>query len=160
METLYRYANSLATSIKKAENAYLKASEYIDFIKQYGNYPADLVVELQAIVDSATTRYGEVMQTAIDVKAVADGAYEKVKDIDGLEVAPYEVVLNIATPPKAEDKDEDTKSKYASDNNMIAVVTYENGKTFILNFNNYSVTTEYNGVTYTISAYGYVVFTK
>lgn len=160
MDSLYRYANSAATSIKKAENAYLKAVEYIEFIKAYGEYPAELVAELQAIVDSATARYNEVMATAESVKATAEGAYEKVKDVEGLEVVPYEVVLNIVETPKVEEKEEEVKSKYASDNNMIAVVTYENGKTFILNFNNYSVTTEYNGVIYTISAYGYVVFTK
>ena len=160
MELLYRYANSIATSVYKAENAYLKAVEYIEFIKEHGNYPAELVAELQAIVDTATAKYNEVVATGESVKLTAEGAYEKVKDIEGLAVEPYTVVLNIAAPPVADDKGDDTKSKYASDDNMIAVVTYENGKTFILNFNNYSVTTEYNGVTYTISEYGYVVFTK
>ena len=160
MDTLYRYANSIATSIYKAETAYLKADSYIKFINEHGNYPAELVEELQKIVDSATARYNEVMALAESVKLKAEGAYEKVKDIEGLDVVPYEVTLNIAKPPKVDVEDSNTKSKYASDDNMIAVVTYENGKTFILNFNNYGVTTEYNGVTYTISAYGYVVFTN
>ena len=56
------------------------------------------------------------------------------------------------------------KSKYSVDNNVVAVtygdyadavaVAY---KTLLLNFNDYTVQTTYNGVTYTIGAYDYVV---
>ena len=64
---------------------------------------------------------------------------------------------------KEEEEEEivvDNSAKYSIDN-KIACVTYgeENTpyKTFILNFNDYAVQTTYNGVTYTIEAYGYVV---
>ncbi len=55
------------------------------------------------------------------------------------------------------------KDKYAVDNNVVAV-TYgsEMGtayKTLLLNFNDYAIKTTYNGVNYTIEAYGYVVIT-
>ena len=53
------------------------------------------------------------------------------------------------------------KSKYAVDNNVVAV-TYGDSKdapykTLLLNFNDYTIQTVYNGVTYTIAAYDYVV---
>ncbi len=53
------------------------------------------------------------------------------------------------------------KSKYAVDNNVVAVSYGESKtdvyKTLLLNFNDYTIQTTYNGVTYTIAAYGYVV---
>lgn len=55
------------------------------------------------------------------------------------------------------------KDKYSVDNNVVAV-TYgaEMGdayKTLLLNFNDYAVKTTFNGINYTIEAYGYVVIT-
>ena len=64
------------------------------------------------------------------------------------------------------DEEEDETSRYLSDDGRIVSVTYgtKNAdgsysayKTFILNYNNFSVNVEYSDVTYTIPAYGYVV---
>ena len=64
------------------------------------------------------------------------------------------------------DEEEDEASRYLSDDGRIVSVTYgtKNAdgsysayKTFILNYNNFSVNVEYGDVTYTIPAYGYVV---
>ncbi|MBO7342219.1 MAG: hypothetical protein J6U87_06015 [Clostridia bacterium] len=56
------------------------------------------------------------------------------------------------------------KSKYAVDNNVVAVSYGESKndvyKTLLLNFNDYTIQTTYNGVTYTIEAYGYVVIMR
>jgi hypothetical protein len=51
-------------------------------------------------------------------------------------------------------------NKYAVDSGVVLVTYGEQGtpyKSFILNFNDYAVRTEYNGVLYNISAYGYAV---
>ena len=48
-------------------------------------------------------------------------------------------------------------TKYTSDDNQIVLVTYENGKAFILNYNNFAITTVVDGETYTVDGYGYVV---
>lgn len=52
-------------------------------------------------------------------------------------------------------------NKYAVDNNVVAVTYGESAadlyKTLLLNFNDYTIQTVYNGVVYTIEAYGYVV---
>ncbi len=62
--------------------------------------------------------------------------------------------------------EEEEASRYLSDDGRIVSVTYgtKNAdgsysayKTFILNYNNFSVNVEYEDVTYTIPAYGYVV---
>ena len=55
---------------------------------------------------------------------------------------------------------ENVFDKYAIDNNIVLVTYGENGQAFksiILNFNDYTVKTSLNGVTYTIEEYGYVV---
>ncbi len=64
-----------------------------------------------------------------------------------------------------EEEEEESASRYLSDDGRIVSVTYgsqnDDGtytkyKTFVLNYNNFSVNVEYEGVTYTIPAYGYV----
>ena len=51
--------------------------------------------------------------------------------------------------------------KYAVDNNVVAVTYGDNAttlyKTLLLNFNDYTIQTVFNGTVYTIEAYGYVV---
>lgn len=48
-------------------------------------------------------------------------------------------------------------TKYTSDDNSIVLVTYESGKRFILNYNNFDITTVVDGKTYTVGNYGYAV---
>ena len=68
-----------------------------------------------------------------------------------------------------EEKDEGYNyTKYTNDNGNIVAVTYggKNGvdgdpyRTFILNYNYFSVTVEFEGVSYTIPAFGYVVIDR
>ena len=69
----------------------------------------------------------------------------------------------------SQDKDDEDQqeaaNKYVSDDGRIVAVTYgtpdvdgsyDAYKTFILNYNNFSVSVVYEGITYTIPAYGYV----
>ena len=48
------------------------------------------------------------------------------------------------------------RTKYTTDEGKIAVVTYSNGVKFVLNFNSFDVTVEYDGETYTIDSLGFV----
>ena len=52
---------------------------------------------------------------------------------------------------------ERNEQKYVSDDNMIVYETFENGKTFLLNFNDFRVVVELDGKFYTVEAYGYIV---
>lgn len=66
-----------------------------------------------------------------------------------------------------DDVDDEEDSKYITNDGRIVAVTYgskngssyTNDKTFLLNYNNFSVSVRYDDVTYTIPAYGYVVVT-
>lgn len=53
--------------------------------------------------------------------------------------------------------DEYQYTKYTSDDNQIVLVTYDNGTSFILNYNDFAITTVVDGTTYTVDGYGYVV---
>jgi len=75
-------------------------------------------------------------------------------------------VMNSTFSSVVGEEEEEETSRYLSDDGRIVSVTYgtKNAdgsysayKTFILNYNNFSVNVEYNDVTYTIPAYGYVV---
>ncbi len=64
------------------------------------------------------------------------------------------------------EEEEEEASRYLSDDGRIVSVTYGDKnadgsysayKSFILNYNNFSVSVVYEGVTYTIPAYGYVI---
>ena len=74
--------------------------------------------------------------------------------VDGVEK--YEYV--------ADDKNTNTNTntntddaRYKSDDDRIVYVEYSNGVAFLLNFNNYTVRTTFNGKVYTIQAYDYLV---
>ena len=76
----------------------------------------------------------------------------------------YEQATKKLTPPDVPPeapKLEIEYDKYAIDNSIVRVTYGQNMgeayKTLILNFNDYAVQTVYNGVTYTIEGYGYVV---
>ena len=69
-------------------------------------------------------------------------------------VADEEVVEEIATRPEL------NTDKYISDSNMIVLETFDNGKTLLLNFNDYRVVVELGTSVYTLDAYGYAVVKK
>ncbi len=57
-------------------------------------------------------------------------------------------------------KAEISLDKYISNDNMIVYEVYENGTAFLLNFNDFRVVVNLDGVTYTLDAYGYVVLNR
>ena len=100
----------------------------------------------------------------------ADGYYDPANsagsaiDVEALYLAkqPVEDTPN-TNAPVAPSKKEEVKEdvKYAVDNNVVAVTYGDNAttlyKTLLLNFNDYTIQTVFNGTVYTIEAYGYVV---
>ena len=53
--------------------------------------------------------------------------------------------------------EEEEVNKYACDDGRIVRVEYEGGKSFILNYNNFEIKVEYDGVTYTVDALDFAV---
>ncbi|MCQ2428568.1 MAG: hypothetical protein MJ137_09290, partial [Clostridia bacterium] len=55
---------------------------------------------------------------------------------------------------EADEEDEYEYTKYTDDSGNIVAVGYSGGVKFIINYNYFAVTTEYNGTSYTLPAYG------
>ena len=94
-----------------------------------------------------------------EIFAYTKELYETVKDY--IDAVPYEYVVSGGESTDGTDSETDPNAvptKYHSDDNMISYVEYENGISFLLNFNNYTVKVELDGTVYTIDAYGYVMF--
>ena len=110
----------------------------------------------------------EFYNTAIaDVKTAFDAAYGVTAAAN--DAAFKEQVENRINRNENSDQDDDNDeteaedvSKYMTEN--IVVVTYGNDdgsayKTIILNYNDYYISVEYDGIEYTIPAYEFVVIT-
>ena len=50
--------------------------------------------------------------------------------------------------------------QYSSDESKIVYEVYDNGTSFLLNFNNYQVMVAIDGTVYTLDAYGYIILSK
>ncbi|MBQ8589649.1 MAG: hypothetical protein IJ486_04270 [Firmicutes bacterium] len=55
-----------------------------------------------------------------------------------------------------EEAEKETPAKYATTSGSIVYVEYENGVSFILNYNSFDITTEVNGKTYTVEGMSFV----
>jgi len=103
--------------------------------------------------------YADVKAEATAIAAEMDVALAD--ELAKLSAVPTYTAI-VPTPVVVEGTQNDTVAvnKYKVDNNVVAV-TYGNDdgtayKTLLLNFNDYTIRTTYNGVTYTIAAYDYV----
>ncbi len=73
------------------------------------------------------------------------------------EIGPGEVIKPVVEQTPEKEVEGYQYTKYTSDDNSIVLVTYENGTSFILNYNNFDVTTVVDGISYKVDGYGYVV---
>jgi polyribonucleotide nucleotidyltransferase len=87
-------------------------------------------------------------------------------EVTGMTYDDIQKIIGKAGDLSGSTDEEEEASRYLSDDGRIVSVTYGDKnadgsysayKTFILNYNNFSVNVEYGDVTYTIPAYGYVV---
>ncbi len=137
--------------------AYVEHAYYIAVLERLDadSLPAFHVSEIYgSTLYTAATELKELMYYFVTAKTDMTAA-----DIDKL----------IGDPRKDSgngDGEEDETSRYLSDDGRIVSVTYGDKnadgsysayKTFILNYNNFSVSVVYEDVTYTIPAYGYVI---
>lgn len=107
--------------------------------------------DAQAVVDAVIAEMKAARDYVISLTVGSEIEY----------VIPDEYVYEL-TVDEEEDEDElELEIKiHESDDNMIVYEEFENGLSLILNFNNYRVMVVYNGVTYTVGAYDYVVLDK
>ena len=112
--------------------------------------------ELEAdLVDAeiAEAEANEAEETDARKKAIAD---MRAKYLAG-EIGPGEPIVPVIEEKTKAEPEGYQYTKYTSDDNSIVRVTYENGKTFILNYNSFAITTVVEETTYTVPGYGYVV---
>ena len=122
----------------------------------HDDYKQELIDMLDDIV-AASALYLDVEDAKL---AELETLYNTIKTdfAEEFTVEPYAYV------GKADVDQEETKttsdSKYAADKNKVVYEEFENGKALLLNFNNYDVTVKWDGVTYTLNAYDYVIVSE
>ena len=154
----YDYSKLYNTDIANLAKYYAvtKLCEVSDYEETLSEMPAK--VDLDFTQDSFTTFSDNAYSTFEAVKALVKGYITE------------EDIANRVTPPGSssgttDEEEEEEFDKYAVEEGSIVVVTYggKNGvdadpyKSIILNYNNFSVSVEYEGLLYTLPAYGYVV---
>lgn len=159
--TVYFFADAIGNRAEAAEKVYEQSVAYLEHLKAYGNLPEEYMVYLESVVNESLVTLEKIAELKEVAIASAKAAYELVKDMEEVVVDPYEFI----PAPDQSDEDDDNgddkvASKYETTNNKIVVVTYENGTSFVLNFNDYMVTADIDGVKYTVGGYGYIVFKK
>ena len=149
---------------KEAERETL-LPEVLDYL-QYCYYME--VVELMAADELPKFHISEIYAGTLYDAATGlkDLMYYFVTNNSNLTAADIDKLISTGGGLVNGDDEDDETSRYLSDDGRIVSVTYgtKNAdgsysayKTFILNYNNFSVNVEYGEVTYTIPAYGYVV---
>ena len=107
--------------------------------------------DAQAVVDSVMAQMQAARDYVIELASTSD---------DELDIpAEYSYKLTVSEKIEVEEIELEI-NVHESDDNMIVYEEFENGMALILNFNNYRVMVEYNGVTYTVDAYDYVILSK
>ena len=147
--TLLREINAFAASVD-AHKAVITASELNEDYKQ------ELIAKADAIV-AASALYADIEETKL-AEAAALYAVAKEAFGDDITVEEYQYVEAVVEEP--DEVVVDTDDRYAADKNKVVYEEFENGKAFLLNFNNYKVIVTLDGVTYTLDAYGYLIVSE
>ncbi|MBO5203444.1 MAG: hypothetical protein J6B72_02400 [Clostridia bacterium] len=163
---LYSSADMYLDTVVDLCAKYAKANgEYRELINSDDMLSAAKKAELIALIDAVDKDLicaGNNAQVRVDaIIAQVNAAYDAVKAQagDALAVEKYEYVITTEADVEEETEKNTDTTVYPSDDNKIVYEVYENGTAFILNFNNYSVMVEVEGVMYTLDAYGYIILT-
>ena len=119
---------------------------------------------VKATLDQAVVAFQNAYTTMVDIFAKADAyVYEEgTPESEKRTLVTYEDYVaeqeRIEAEKEAAKKEEEEKKKaeeinrYTENSGNIILIRYENGKTFILNYNVFAVTVKIDGVTYTVDA--------
>ena len=112
--------------------------EYLKFNEEYNQYYSVSYENLKNTILETYKSYNELMKGKQDDYIIA---HEFMNSSEGYKVT----------------RKDDGK---ALDNSLVVLVVYEDGEGFILNYNEYAVTVEYEGTIYEIEGLGYAKYTK
>lgn len=142
------------------ERMYNQSNEYMQYLKENSGFSAEFLAEIEANITATTAVYDDIVAKLSGVPAMMADARARLA-ATGVVVSEFKMPDRPVTQqPGVTKPSYNTGSsfdRYHSDDNKIVLLTYENGKTFILNFNSFDITTKIGGTVYTVSAYGYVV---
>lgn len=187
-EALEAATKDVETATKGVETAKAAVTTALETIRTYKTVMQELKAEIEATVALAERKVeitegaiAEIIANKDKVSAIAATAIANIEPF----YADYDAAIALYELTPVEDKTEDDGaedddsaetpdgdevpgdeaepeekpvSKYAVDDGSIVHVTYENGTHFILNYNRFAVTVEYEGTTYTIDAFSVVKF--
>ncbi len=170
--TVYDEGDPTHATLLAQMNAYkdelVNGAYYAAVHTAYSTYKAELDIKAEtSVFQSAALENAKIFGDGEDAYVITD--IEKIKKDCAAAVFTMESLTERydALTLVIEEEDTSTSDKeensYLVDNNKIVAVTYGKGddayKTFILNYNSYSVRVSYNGEIYTIGSGEYVVVT-
>ncbi|MCD7944605.1 MAG: DUF5696 domain-containing protein [Clostridia bacterium] len=121
----------------------------------------NVLTSVENAMSQMETLYASVDTTMIGEEAESNGTETDDTDSDDTESGDTDSNESEETEDPSEEEEEtvlvDTTSKYIVDDGSVVLVTYENGRSFILNYNNFQIKVTVNGTEYTIGAYDYEV---
>ena len=152
----YKAATDMINAFNAIEKSVNDAVAGYDYLVNESTLTQAHLNELKGRVDAVKTAFEAIKTKKQDTLNYINGDFftKASASIDG--VVKYEYVEETDDTVTNTDTDT-TDARYESDDNKIVYVEYQNGIAFLLNFNNYTVRTVFNGKTYTIQAYDYLV---
>ena len=156
---IHNYTQSICLDAQNAAFALEDARNFMTFIEENSELPAQIINDYKAHITEVEPILTQIAAVETEKVAYAKECYNKIKGYEGTTSVDFvkEIITRVELPESPK-KEEEVVSKYISDENKIVLVTYSNGTSFILNFNDYAITTVINDTVYTVNAYGYVVF--
>ena len=179
------YATAAKSHLELLEQMYVDAQNLYAVLAAKEGVSADLLANAAAYLAHVEEMYNEVKADAEKVLALVDAAYDYLVNHDvykqynaffvemkalvendsfaailkgrlSAELTSYDYVAEDTEDVEDEEEDgEGAFEKYLSDDNNIVLVTYANGKRFILNYCSYAVLIEVDGVVYRIESQSY-----
>ena len=172
VNTLFKSFNTQVDTLNKALKNSDIAKDYYNSAEFKGVYSAQFLGALEnvynetvkntqegnKVVDLALAKFIETLELA---KAVIPNTSTDLK-LNALRVeVKADGSLVITEPEVVEEETEEEEeipeyeyTKYTDDSGNIVYIEYDNGTFFLLNYNDYAVTVEFNEVTYTLETYG------
>ena len=138
-----------------ANDAYNAMRTDFGLLQKNEAYTAQIISELDAMLDNIGSHISNFKSSLETMTADASAILEKLTKLCP-EVIPQKEDVNTDQADKQETPVAQTYDKYAVTDSTIVYEQYSNGKTFVLNFNDFAVKVNIDGVYYTVAAYGYI----
>ena len=161
-ETAYSFYDSYITLIRELNEFAQVADEYKAIINASAladAYKQELIAKADALVADTALYVGLEATKVAEITALYELAKAGVEELgEEFTAEAYEYLAPEAVEPEETKPVED--DRYAADKNKVVYEEFDNGKAFLLNFNNYKVIVTIDNVTYTVDAYGYLIISE